>query len=127
MSEQLTNPIAAHLRALIDEVPPSSYTDDDYDMGRDQGFIDALNFLLGSKEFASMVEQHTNGRITELESELAKQKALVKWFDGLATSAERTIARVNALKVNLFRRGGFIITKWEAARLVRTALEGEQQ
>lgn len=76
---------------------------------------------------ALVVEQHTNGRIAELEAEIVRQKALVKWFDGLATSAERTIARVNALKVNLFRRGGFIITKWEAARLVRAALEGEKQ
>lgn len=74
---------------------------------------------------ALVMEQHTNRQITNLREEVERQKALINWFDGLATSSEKTIARVHALKVDLFRRGGFIITKWEAARLVRAALEGD--
>jgi len=117
------DPIAAHLTELITDAPAPNHEEDNYDAG----YVAALANLRDSAAFKLVLEQHTNGRITELEAEVERQKALVKWFDGLASSAEKAIDRVHELKVNLFRRGGFIITKWEAARLVRAALEGEQQ
>ena len=42
-----------------------------------------------------------------------------------AEKVEARVAKVEALRSDLFLHGGFTITKWEAARLVGAALEGE--
>uniref|UniRef100_UPI0021C165CB hypothetical protein n=1 Tax=Frankia tisae TaxID=2950104 RepID=UPI0021C165CB len=44
-----------------------------------------------------------------------------------AKANEAAVARVEALKVDLFLHGGFTIARWEAARKISAALEGEQQ
>ncbi|OQM82073.1 hypothetical protein [Rhodococcus sp. 66b] len=59
MSEQLTDPIAAHLTELITDAPD----EDNYDAG----YVAALADLRGSAAFKLVVEQHTNGRIAELD------------------------------------------------------------
>jgi len=45
--------------------------------------------------------------------------------DAALATAQATIARVEALKGDLFLRGGNLIAQWGAARLIGAALDGE--
>lgn len=114
-------------------------------------------FRAWAAHVALVVEQHTNGRITELEADSANWKgryddakqviesATVTWTATIrdrnewrerALAAEAAIARVEKLQRDLFQQGGNLIAQWGAARLIRAALqeefiraalEGEQQ
>lgn len=81
---------------------------------------------------ALVVEQHTNGRTAELEARVdewsAEYRKGVQSRDdwrARAETAEATIARVEALKGDLFLRGGNLIAQWGAALLIGAALDGE--
>ena len=103
---------------------------------------------------ASVVEQHTNGQITEVDvrararvkaankrasiriTQIRKEEAARLEAEARAAKAEATIARVEKLQGDLFQQGGNLIAQWGAARLIRAALqeefiragvEGEQQ
>ncbi|AUS33392.1 hypothetical protein C1M55_21390 [Rhodococcus qingshengii] len=103
---------------------------------------------------ASVVEQHTNGQITEANvrararvkaakrrasiriTQIRKEEAARFEAEARAAKAEATIARVEKLQGDLFQQGGNLIAQWGAARLIRAALqeefiraalEGEQQ
>lgn len=97
---------------------------------------------------ASVVEQHTNGRIAEVEADSRRtafedqdrmdeltirtlraedaQDALKAEVSGLRYDNEQlqaTIARVEKLQGDLFQQGGNLIAQWGAARLIRAALQ----
>ena len=103
---------------------------------------------------ASVVEQHTNGQITEVDvrararvkaankrasiriTQIRKEEAARFEAEARAAKAEATIARVKKLQGDLFQQGGNLIAQWGVARLIRAALqeefiraalEGEQQ
>lgn len=65
----LTDLIATHLTELIADAPE----EDNYDAG----YVAALADLRDSAAFKLVVEQHTNGRITELEAENVRLRAQV--------------------------------------------------
>ena len=74
-------------------------------------------------------------RVAELEAErdvpsrlvIADLRRALAVQDAALATAQATIARVEALKGDLFLRGGNLIAQWGAARLIGAALEGEQQ
>lgn len=92
---------------------------------------------------ALVVEQYTNGRITEANArasarvkaankrasiritQIRKDEAARFEAEARAAKAEATIARVEKLQGDLFQQGGNLIAQWGAARLIRAALQEE--
>lgn len=68
----LTDLLAAHLTELIADAPAPNHEEDNYDAG----YVAALADLRDSAAFKLVVEQHTNGRIAELEARIAEAQSL---------------------------------------------------
>jgi hypothetical protein len=145
MSEQLTDLIAAHDGyGYIPGYPPIYYC-----MGDDcKAKFSAPREW--AEHLALVVEQHTNGRIAEVEADSRRtafeeqdrmdeltirtlraedaQDAPTAEVSGLRYDNEQlraTITRVEKLQRDLFQQGGNLIAQWGAARLIRAALQEE--
>ena len=132
----LTDLIAAHLTELIADAPE----EDNYDAG----YVAALADLRDSAAFKLVVEQHTNGRIAELEAAVAEAERRgdeqFNLLDETLTAdrnriakrcniAEATIARVRAVEAEYLDPEDADIEcredVWRFIRDLRAAVRGE--
>ncbi|MFF1946796.1 hypothetical protein ACFVWF_32180 [Rhodococcus qingshengii] len=155
----LTDLIATHVLSgpYIEYDSDGHHVDDFYLCGENckwtsnEGTVNRSAFAAHAAHVALVVEQHTKGRIAELDWDAlvaaipdgwelresaqleevsrvrqrdleASQATTARWR-ARAEKAEATIARVEKLQGDLFQQGGNLIAQWGAARLIRAALQ----
>ncbi|MBT2265895.1 hypothetical protein [Rhodococcus erythropolis] len=114
------DPIAAHLTELITDAPAPNHEEDNYDAG----YVAALADLRNSAAFKLVVEQHANGRITELYEQ--RDNAIEA---GLAAIDRAEKAEAKATELDWDELVGAIPDGWElwnTAKLERFSEEQER-